>query len=60
MEFSQQEYWSRLPFLFPGHLPNQVIEPTYLTSPALAKRFLTSEPPEKCVMESTEFPCQLH
>ena len=27
MEFSRQEYWSRLPFPFPGDLPNPVIEP---------------------------------
>ena len=27
MEFSQQQYWSRLPFLFPGEVPNQGIEP---------------------------------
>ena len=56
MEFSRQEYWSRLPFLFPGDLPNQGIEPAYHVSPPLAKRFFTSEPPEKCVMQSTEFP----
>ena len=32
MEFSTQEYWSGLPFLTPGDLPNPGIEPT---SPAL-------------------------
>ena len=26
MEFSRQEYWSRLPFPTPGHLPNPGIE----------------------------------
>ena len=28
MEFPRQEYWSRLPFPFPGDLPNLWIEPT--------------------------------
>ena len=27
MEFSRQEYWSRLPFLTPGDLPNTEMEP---------------------------------
>ena len=33
MEFSRQEYWTRLPFPTPGDLPNPGIEPTSLTSP---------------------------
>ena len=33
LEFSRQEYWSRLPFLSPGDLPNLGIKPR---SPALA------------------------
>ena len=45
MEFSRQEYWSRLPFSSPGHLPNPEIEPASLMSPALAVRFFTTEPP---------------
>ena len=32
MEVSRQEYWSKLPFPYPGHLPNPGIEPW---SPAL-------------------------
>ena len=32
MGFSRQEYWSGLPFLSPGHLPDPGIEPR---SPAL-------------------------
>ena len=44
MEFSRQEYWSRLPFPSPGHLPNPEIKPT---SPALAGEFLTTAPPGK-------------
>ena len=42
MEFSRQEYWSGLPFLSPGNLPNPGIEPR---SPALQADALPSEPP---------------
>ena len=42
MEFSKQEYWSGLPFLSPGDLPNLGIEPG---SPALQADTLLSEPP---------------
>ena len=38
MEFSKQEYWSGLPFLFPGDLPDPRIEPQ---SPTLQGRFFT-------------------
>ena len=44
MEFSRQEYWSRLPFPPPGDLPNSGIKPV---SPALAGGFFTTEPPGK-------------
>ena len=43
MEFSRQEYWSRLPSPTPGDLPNAGIEPASLESPALA----SSKPPGK-------------
>ena len=33
MEFSRQEYWSRLPFFTPGHLPDPGIELVSLESP---------------------------
>ena len=42
--FSRQEYWSGLPFPFPGDLPNPRIKPR---SPALHADALTSEPPGK-------------
>ena len=42
MGFSRQEYWSGLPFPFPGDLPNLGIEPR---SPAFQADALTSEPP---------------
>ena len=43
MEFSRQEYWSGLPFPFPGDLPNPGIEPG---SPTLWAVALPSEPSE--------------
>ena len=42
MGFSRQEYWSGLPFLSPGDLPNPGIEPR---SPTLQAGALPSEPP---------------
>ena len=44
MEFSRREYWSGLPFLPPGDLPDPGIEPL---SPALAGRFFAIVPPGK-------------
>ena len=44
MGFSRQEYWNGLPFPSPGDLPNPGIKPT---SPVLAGRFFTTEPPRK-------------
>ena len=35
MEFPSQKYWSWLPFLTPGDLPDPWIEPVSLASPAL-------------------------
>ena len=42
MGFSRQEYWSGLPCLPPGDLPNLGIEPTSLTPPVLASGFFTT------------------
>ena len=42
MEFSRQEYQSRLPFPTPGDLPAPVIEPASHASPALAGGFFTT------------------
>ena len=39
MEFSRQEYWSKLLFSTPGDLPDPGIHPMCLASPALAARF---------------------
>ena len=44
MGFSRQEYWSGLPFPFPGDLPDPGIEPGSL---ALEAGALTSKPPGK-------------
>ena len=43
MEFSRQEYWSGSPFPTPWDLPDPVIKPMSLVSPALAGRFFTAE-----------------
>ena len=42
--FPRKEYWSGLPFLSPGNLPNPGIEPV---SPAFSSVFFTDEPPGK-------------
>ena len=47
VEFSSQEYWSRLPFPPPGNLPDLRIISASLMSPALAGGFLTTEVPGK-------------
>ena len=44
VEFSREEYWSRLPCPPPRPLPNAGTEPTSLASPVLACGFLTTEP----------------
>ena len=40
MEFSRQEYWSGLPCLPPGELPNPGVKSTFLTSPCIGKEIL--------------------
>ena len=47
--FPGQQYWCRLPFPTPGDLPDPGIGPASLSSPALAGRFFTTEPPGKCL-----------
>ena len=47
MEFSRQEYWSRVSFPSPGVLPDPGIEPMSSVSPALAGRFFATGPPGK-------------
>ena len=45
LEFSMQEYWSRLPIPSPGDLSDPGIEPVSLTPPALGGRFFNTRPP---------------
>ena len=45
--FPRPEYWSELPFPSPGDLPDPGIEST---SPALAGRCFTTEPPGKSAL----------
>ena len=42
--FPRREYWSGLPFPFPGDLLDPEVEPA---SPVLEGRFFTTEPPGK-------------
>ena len=52
MEFPRQEYWSGLPCLSPGDLPNPGIESN---SPASAGRFFPTEPPGKPRIHTTMY-----
>ena len=52
---SRQEYWSVLPFLSPGALPNPGIESESPVSPALAGRFFTTEPHGKPTCMSVKY-----
>ena len=47
MGFSNQEYWSGLPFSSLGDGPDPGIEPVSPVSSALAGGFFTTAPPEK-------------
>ena len=47
MGLSRQEYWSGLPFLSPGDLPDPGIKPR---SPALQMESLLFEPPGKTIV----------
>ena len=47
MEFSRQDYWSRLPFPTPGDLPDPGFNPESLASPALAGGFFIIVPSGK-------------
>ena len=51
MGFLRHEYWSGLPFPSPGDLLNPGVKPT---SPTLAGRVSTAEPPGKPVVENSQ------
>ena len=59
IEFSRQEYWSGLPCLLPGDLPNAGIKLMSLMSPALVSRFFitcaTSEAPIECLLHAKSY-----
>ena len=52
MEFSRQEYWSRLPCPSPGDLPYPGIKLASLVSPALAHGLFTTVPPGKSIIHN--------
>ena len=52
MGFFWQEYWSGLPFPFPGDLPNPGIKPKSPASPVLAGRFFTIVPSGKIYLRN--------
>ena len=56
MDFPRQEYWSGLPFPFPGNIPNPGME---CRSPALQTNSLPSEPPGKPVLHQLSLCCSL-
>ena len=47
VEFSRQEYWSRLPFPTLGDLPNPGIELASLAAPTLEGGVIITAPPRK-------------
>ena len=51
MGLSRQECWSGLPFTSLGDLPDPGIQPTSLTSPALAVGFFTTSAPWEALMK---------
>ena len=58
MEFSTQEYWSRLLFPTPGDLSDLGIEPKSCESPAFAGGFCTTVPAGKPIFNMSQ--CQKH
>ena len=54
MEFSRQEFWGGVPFPTLWDLPNSVIKPASLASPALAGGFFTTAPPGKPIYRVSE------
>ena len=55
MGFSRQEYWSGLPCLPPGDLPDPGIELVSLMSPVLADRFFTTSTTREAQIEFIQF-----
>ena len=59
MGFSRQECWSGLPLPSPGGLPNAVLKPESLVSPALAGEFLTTSATWEDHIYSVQFSCSV-
>ena len=55
MEFSREEYWSKLPLPTPGDLPNPGIEPASLASPVWAGRLFTTSSTWEAPLEDLLF-----
>ena len=56
MGFSREEYWSELSCPCPSDLPNLVIEPVSLASPALAGRFFTTSSTWEALVDIANLP----
>ena len=54
MEYSRQEYWSKLPFPSPGDLPDPGVKLVSLASSAFVGRFFTITPPGKPICDLVE------
>ena len=59
MGFPRQECWSGLPLPSPGGLPNAVLKPESLVSPALAGEFLTTSATWEDHIYSVQFSCSV-
>ena len=60
MEFYEQEYWSGLPCPPPGDPPDLGMEPTSLTSPTLAGRFITTSATCEAVISTSKSKISRH
>ena len=61
MDFSRQEYWSRLRCSSPGDLPNPGIKSVSLMSPALADGLFTTKLQHlKCMPKNVQITIQSH
>ena len=56
MGFSRKEYWSELSCPYPRDLPNPVMEPMSLASPALAGRFFTTSATWEALVDIANLP----
>ena len=59
MEFSEQEYWSGLPFPPPGDLLDPKIEDASSMSPSLASRLFTTKPPGDTIIQGGTYTLML-